>query len=298
MKIKIIILAILTLTIYSCNNSGGAYLGEGENNGKSYSIGDAASTKAVMGIAEAYSNQDAAQVIGYYDASFLGENGKADTEAWLSSMNSISMKPYKIVPLSLNGQEGQQVLTWSKEERDYKNGSYEKLDLMEMFFLNKAGKVTGFKQWRAIDSVNFGASSGGKYFGKTPGEFTGRPFMFSNRNETEMLETMVGHYNKLDVKAVSTFFADQVTINDYQGKVIKLSNKELAGLFDSYKSVTWTPYSIIPIKIANSDAASGVMMYSNERRVLKSGKIWEKELMEMFYFNLDGKISTVTQFAR
>ena len=39
-------------------------------------------------------------------------------------------------------------------------------------------------------------------------------------------------------------------------------------------------------------------MYSNERRVLKSGKIWEKELMEMFYFNLDGKISTVTQFAR
>ncbi|MGK0411992.1 MAG: hypothetical protein ACJA1B_000181 [Polaribacter sp.] len=40
------------------------------------------------------------------------------------------------------------------------------------------------------------------------------------------------------------------------------------------------------------------MMYSNERRVLKSGKIWEKELMEMFYFNLDGKISTVTQFAR
>tara|TARA_B110000240_G_scaffold3481_1_gene3974 strand:- start:516 stop:824 length:309 start_codon:yes stop_codon:yes gene_type:complete len=102
----------------------------------------------------------------------------------------------------------------------------------------------------------------------------------------------------LDAKAVSAFFADQITINDYKGKVIKLSNKELAGLFDSYKSVTWTPYSIIPIKIANSDAASGVMMYSNERRVLKSGKIWEKELMEMFYFNLDGKISTVTQFAR
>ena len=55
---------------------------------------------------------------------------------------------------------------------------------------------------------------------------------------------------------------------------------------------------IVPIKIANTDAASGVMMFSNERRVLKSGKIWEKELMETFYFDLDGKISSVTQFAR
>ena len=146
--------------------------------------------------------------------------------------------------------------------------------------------------------MNFGRSYGGKFFGKKPGEYTGRPFQFSNRNETEMLETMVGHYNKMDIKAVSSYFADQVTINGYDGKQMKLSNKQLAGLFDSYKSVTWTPYSIVPIKIANTDAASGVMMFSNERRVLKSGKIWEKELMETFYFDLDGKISSVTQFAR
>ena len=168
----------------------------------------------------------------------------------------------------------------------------------EIFYLNKEGKVAGFKQWKAIDSVNFGRAVGGKYFGKKPGEYTGRPFQFSNRNETEMLETMVGHYNKMDIKAVSSYFADQVTINGYDGKQVKLSNKELAGLFDTYKSVTWTPYSIVPIKIANTDAASGVMMFSNERRVLKSGRIWEKELMETFYFDLDGKISSVTQFAR
>ena len=109
---------------------------------------------------------------------------------------------------------------------------------------------------------------------------------------------MVDYYNKLDITAVRAFFADEVTINDYQGNVTKLSNKELAGMFNNFKSVNWTPYSIIPIKIANTDAASGVMMFSNERRVFKSGKIWEKELMEMFYFDLDGKISSLTQFAR
>jgi hypothetical protein len=298
MKFKIIILSVLALTFFNCNNSGGAYLGEGENNGKSFSIGDAAATKTVLAIAEAYSNQDAKQLSTYYDAAFLGENGEATTDAWLTSMNSITMKPYKIVPLSMNGSEGQQVLAWSKEERDYKNGSYERLDLMELFFLNKEGKVAGFKQWKAIDSTNFGRSYGGKFFGKKAGEYTGRPFQFSNRNETEMLETMVGHYNNMDIEAVSSYFADQVTINGYDGKQMKLSNKQLAGLFDNYKSVTWTPYSIVPIKIANTDAASGVMMFSNERRVLKSGRIWEKELMETFYFDLDGKISSVTQFAR
>ena len=298
MKFKIIILSVLALTFFNCNNSGGAYLGEGENNGKSFSIGDAAATKTVLAIAEAYSNQDAKQLSTYYDAAFLGEDGEAGTDAWLTSMNSITMKPYKIVPLSMNGSEGQQVLAWSKEERDYKNGSFERLDLMELFFLNKEGKVAGFKQWKAIDSTNFGRSYGGKFFGKKPGEYKGRPFQFSNRNETEMLETMVGHYNKMDIKAVSSYFADQVTINGYDGKQMKLSNKQLAGLFDNYKSVTWTPYSIVPIKIANTDAASGVMMFSNERRVLKSGRIWEKELMETFYFDLDGKISSVTQFAR
>lgn len=298
MKFKIIILSVLALTFFNCNNSGGAYLGEGENNGKSFSIGDAAATKTVLAIAEAYSNQDAKQLSTYYDAAFLGENGEATTDAWLTSMNSITMKPYKIVPLSMNGSEGQEVLAWSKEERDYKNGSYERLDLMELFFLNKEGKVAGFKQWKAIDSTNFGRSYGGKFFGKKAGEYTGRPFQFSNRNETEMLETMVGHYNNMDIEAVSSYFADQVTINGYDGKQMKLSNKQLAGLFDNYKSVTWTPYSIVPIKIANTDAASGVMMFSNERRVLKSGRIWEKELMETFYFDLDGKISSVTQFAR
>ena len=35
-----------------------------------------------------------------------------------------------------------------------------------------------------------------------------------------------------------------------------------------------------------------------EKRVSKNGKIWEKELMEIFYFNLEGKISSITQFAR
>lgn len=272
-------------------------LEENANAGNSYSFGDPAFTKNIIDIAAAYTSQDTDKLLSYYDDSFNSEADKAGTKKWLESMNSISMKPYKIIPLSMKG-EDQQVLAWSKEERDYKNGSYEKLDLMELFVLNKEGKVKGFKQWKSIDSVNFGMATGGKFFGKKPGENSGRPFMFSNRNETEMLETMIGHYNKMEIKELSSFFAEQITINDFEGNVIKISNKDFGAMFTDYSSVKWTPYSIIPIKIANTDAASGVMVFSNERRVLKSGKIWEKELMEMIYFDLDGKISSIDQFAK
>ena len=298
MKVKLILLSVLAFTIFNCTNKGGTSLEEGENKGKSYSFASPSLTQTIIDLSNAYTNQDTDKLLTYYDASFIGENGKAETKEWLESMNKISMKPYKILPISMDGKENQEVLTWSKEERDYKNGSYERLDLMELFVFNKQGKVEAFKQWKSIDSVNFGMSSGGKFFGKTPGKYSGRPFMFSNRNETEMLETMVAHYNKMDVIEVCKFFADEVTINDYEGNVNKLSNKDLGAMFNNYRSVKWTPYSIVPIKIANTDAASGVIMFSSERRVLKSGKIWEKELMETFYFDLDGKISSLTQFAR
>ena len=297
MKFKLILLSVVILSVFSCNNKGGMSLEENANKGNSYSFGDPALTKSIIDLAAAYTSQDTEKLLSYYDDSFNSEEETAWTKKWLESMNSISMKPYKIIPLSMNG-EDQQVLAWSKEERDYKNGSYEKLDLMELFVINKEGKVKGFKQWKSIDSVNFGRATGGKFFGKKPGENSGRPFMFSNRNETQMLETMIGHYNKMEIKEVSSFFAEQITINDYEGKVIKIGNKDLGAMFSDFRSVKWTPYSIVPIKIANTDAASGVMVFSNERRVLKSGKIWEKELMEMIYFDLDGKISSLNQFAK
>ena len=36
----------------------------------------------------------------------------------------------------------------------------------------------------------------------------------------------------------------------------------MAGLFNDYKSVNWVPYAIVPLKIYNTDAASGVQVMS------------------------------------
>ena len=58
------------------------------------------------------------------------------------------------------------------------------------------------------------------------------------------------------------------------------------------------PFSMAPLKIKDTDPQSGVTVYSREKRVNNDGEVWEKELVELFYFDLDGKISGVEQFQR
>jgi hypothetical protein len=55
---------------------------------------------------------------------------------------------------------------------------------------------------------------------------------------------------------------------------------------------------ILPFKLKDTDPVSGAMVYATEKRVLKDGTVWEKNLVEFFRFNLDGKIDSVEQFSR
>ena len=213
-------------------------------------------------------------------------------------MESLSMVPYKIIPLHIKDGDFKQVLAWSKEERIFKNGAYQKLDLMEQFVLDNAGKVKRFKQWVAIDSANYGFPYGGKFFGRKESEYTGRPFVFSNRNETKIIEQMVESYNKMDTEGMKMAFADEFVFNDYRGQKATYKKSDLANFFKPFRSVNWKLNAIIPIKIANTDAASGVIVRGTESRVFKNGRKWEKDLMEIYYFDLEGKISSMEQFAK
>ena len=300
MKLILKQLSILFLLFLftNCTTTGGQYLGDGQNSGNAYSIGDNAMSEKLQMLSKAYSMQDTDELVKHYDTDFLGENGVETTRKWLESMDSISMKPYVIIPVKLQGDPDTKVLAWSKEERHYKNGSYEKLDLMEFFNFNKEGKVDQFRQWKSIDSSNFGKAYGGKFIGKDDNQYSGRPLVFSDRNEVAIIEKLIKDYNDMNVDAFAKPFADVSVLNDYQGNVMKVKKEDMANLFTDYKSVNWVPYAIVPLKIYNTDAASGVQVMSRETRVFKNGKVWEKELFEIFYFDLDGKITSMTQFAR
>ena len=296
--LKGIFLLLTTVLFVNCNSSGGKNLVAGDTYGKTYSIGDNAMSEKLQILAKAYSMQNTDELVKHYDAEFLGENGVESTRKWLESMDSISMEPYVIIPVKLEGDPDTKILAWSKEERHYKNGSYEKLDLMEFFNFNKEGKVDKFRQWKAIDSANFGKSYGGKFIGKKDNEYSGRPLVFSDRNEVAIIEKLIKDYNEMNIAEFAEPFADVATLNDYKGNAMKMEKKDMAGIFNDYKSVNWVPYAIVPLKIYNTDAASGVQVMSKETRVFKNGKVWEKELFEIFYFNLEGKITSMTQFAR
>jgi len=289
-----LILFLSLVILYSCQDRGGMLV----KDGSSYKFGNDGMSSNLISLAEAYSARDPEKLFTFYSDSFLTEERKEWSKKYLGSLDSLSMVPYKVVPLISENGEYREVIAWSKEERIYKNGSYEKLDLMEVFGLDESGKVNSFKQWKAIDSVNFGMPYGGKFIGLEDNENSGRPLVFSNRGEVEMIEGLAKAYNAMDVESFKEFFAEEVEFKSYDGKTYNYKKSDLTQAFKPYKSIDWKLLSIVPLKISNTDAASGAMVLSTETRVFKNGKIWKKELMELIYFDLEGKISGMLQFAR
>ena len=289
-----LIILLFLITLYSCKNSGGILV----EDGSSYKFGDDKMSSNLISLAEAYSDRDTEKLFTFYSDSFLTDRRKEWSKKYLGSLDSLSMVPYKVIPLISEDGKNREVIAWSKEERIYKNGSYEKFDLMEIFGLDETGKVNLFKQWKAIDTVNFGMPYGGKFIGVGDNEYSGRPLVFSNRGEVEIIEELAVAYNAMDVESFSEYFAEEVEFKSYDGKTYNYKKSELSQAFKPFKSIDWKLISIVPLKIFNTDAASGAMVLSTESRVFKNGKKWKKELMELIYFDLEGKISAMLQFAR
>jgi len=109
----------------------------------------------------------------------------------------------------------------------------------------------------------------------------------------ETLEKFFVDYNNMDGEAVAGYFADEWTFRAATGGTFQRTNEDMKSAFDNYSSVQWTP-----LKIYDTDPKSGVTVYSTEKRVMKDGTVWEKDLVELFFFDLEGKISSVEQYAR
>lgn len=218
---------------------------------------------------------------------------------WLGSMETISMDPYMIIPVKMEGSDNTMVLAWSTEDRNFKDGSIENLNLMEIFTVDKENKVTAFAQWsRRLESSNFGLNYGGKFIGDGKSEWSGRPLVFSNRGEVGVIEKLVADYNNKDAAACAEAFAEGAEFLNSEGNKMVLNSELWESFFASFTELSWKVYSIVPLKIQNTDTESGVTVFSRERRVQEDGTVWEKELVEWFYFNKDGKISRVTQYER
>jgi hypothetical protein len=200
----------------------------------------------------------------------------------------------------VQGSTDEIVMLQSVEDRVANDGSKQKMNLFELFTVNKAGKVSNFQQYSSIPSTNeFGKTSGGKMITANPAdENNGRSFQFSNRGEIAAIEKWVKAYNAMDVAGVSEVVADEIKMVDFDGKKAVLKKSDWPAYFAMFKSLDWKPNMILPFKITNTDPVSGILVSSTEKRVLKDGTVWEKQIIEFFQFELQGNISGAQQYGR
>jgi len=296
---KIILLGAFIASTISLSAQTAGKIFSGPNAGKVYQLGSEKSSQIVLDAVKAYnSNSSAAEMALWTEE--MQKTGGDFNRKWHSSMKSLNDVPISILPIKVQGSTDEIVLLQSVEDRVANDGSKQKMNLFELFTVNKAGKVSNFQQYSTIPSTNeFGKTSGGKWITTNPAdENNGRSFQFSNRGEIAAIEKWVKAYNAMDAAGVYEVVADEIKTVDFEGKKAVLKKSDWPTYFAMFKSLEWKPDMILPFKITTTAPVSGILVSSTEKRVLKDGTVWEKKMIEFFTFNLEGKISKAEQFAR
>lgn len=296
---KIVLLGAFIASAFFANAQTAGKIFVGDSQGKPFKFGSEKSSNVVLEAVKAYNANNSAAETALWSDEMIKKYAEANQKGH-AEYQSVVNKPMAILPLYAEGQKTEVVLLQSTEERIYKNGSKQNLNLFELFQVDKAGKISGFTQYYSIPKTNeYGKTYGGKYIAQKPGsEVDGRPLEFSNRGEVEAIEKLAKAWNAMDVKAFSEVIADEVTIEGFDGSTSKLTKAMIPATFAEFKSLDWKPGLILPFKLQDTDPVSGIIVYSSEKRVLKDGSVWDKDLIEVFRFNLAGKIDQITQFSK
>ena len=300
MKLTINNISVLLLLIFSTVAIGqnvasaGKIFEEGKDKGKTYILGSDKAMNVVLESMKAYNSNDAKKDLSFYSDKMIKETGDFSNN-WHKSMKSLNQQPFAMIPLRIKGSNEDIVFSVSQEERVWKNGAKQKLYLFEMFTINKAGKISDFKQFQNLPSANeFGLADGGKIYLKD----STATFTFSNRGEVETIEKMAIAFNKLDGEAYSNFFTDSIKYYHSNGTVEKMSKKGWIEYLNKMKSANWKINGIIPFKISDTDPVSGIIVNASVKWVAKDGTSGERDQMLQYSYDLDGKISSVNSFGK
>ncbi len=296
---KIVLLSAIIASAFMANAQTAGKIFVGDNQGKPMQLGSDKSMNTVLEATKAYNAVDHDAEVALWSDEFVKTGGEKHKKS-MATLKSVTNKPMAMLPIKIQGSNDEIVMVQSTEERVFKNGSKQNLNLFELFFIDKAGKISNMQQYVNIPATNeYGKTTGGKYISSKPGsEADGSTLQFSNRGEIAAIENLAKAWNSMDVKAFADIIANEVSIEAYDGTKSKLTKEMLPAEFAQYKSLDWKPGLILPFKLTNTDPASGILVYSSEKRVLKDGTVWDKELVELFGFNLAGKIDSITQFSR
>lgn len=271
---------------------------EGADKGKKFQLGSEKAVNIVLNNIKSYNLNDGSDIPQYVADSKPGSLQSLITD-WHKNMKSLNEVPHAVFPIKVEGAKNETVVVIADEDRVYKNGSTQKLSVVEFFEVNPEGKVASFNQYTQIPTSNeFGQTTGGKLYAPKNPKIDGTSFQFSNRGEIATMEKFMKAYNAMDVAACSSMLAEKVKLHDFDGNVIIMTRDMLPAMFAEFKSLDWQPLSMIPLKMTDTDPTSAILVNATEKRVMKDGTVWEKELLESFFFNLKGEIKEIYQYSK
>lgn len=300
----LLIMACNQVTTYEGVESAGIFdpLNEGnELAGNTYVLADNQYMDLVSNSTQAYNALDWESMKALYNEDFKtwGDENMPD---YFESMDSLNMDIFAMIPVHLQGDDRTMVLTWSREDRKWKNGSKERVNLFEIYSIDSDNKLMGWNQWSSPVSnpefTDHGLPAGGKFTGLEENPNTGKRFVFSNRGEVEKLESLIEAANNLDAEKVKMFVANDMIFEGNDGSSITISLDDWDEIFASRTSQEWKPWAMIPIKIEDTDPASGVIVMSTAEINYKNGTSWKANLSEIWFFDLEGKVERVQQYSR
>ena len=271
---------------------------DNELNGSAYVLADDKYMDIVQQSTDAYNARDWNAMKSLYRDEFVENMSEGMTEYFDNEVETLNMDIFSMLPVKLKGDDITRVLTWSVEDRLFQNGQKERHNLFEIYYIDEEGKLGGWNQWyRPNPNPEFtthGLPEGGKFLGLNPeNEYSGRPFVFSNRGEVETMEKFLEAANNLDVEGVSEYVKYPFSYNG-----MDLTKEDFIQEFSTRESQSWKPWAMIPIKIKDTDPSSGLIVHSRAQIVRKDGSITDFEASETYFFDLDGKITGVNQFTR
>ena len=300
MKKLVLLIAIIAITsnLMAQAPTAGKIFISTKNVGKKFQLGTDKAVDVVLNNIKAYNLNDGSDVAQYVD-----DANPASLQSmirnWHNTMKSLNEVPHAAFPIKVQGGKNETVFILADEDRVYKNGSTQKLSVIELFEVTPEGKIASFDQFTQIPTSNeFGQTTGGKMFAPGNAKLDGATFQFSNRGEVETMEKFMKAYNVMDVATCASLMADSVKIHDFDGNILFLTKAMLPSVFGEYSSLDWKPLSMIPLKITDTDPSSAILVNATEKRVFKNGTVWEKELLESFFINKAGKISEIYQYSK
>lgn len=265
---------------------------ENENYGKAYVLASDDYMDKALALTDAYSNLDKELF-----SSLVTEEMKPFADQ-MDDQESYSWKPWAMVPLRMVDDNGAFVVSWSYDTSVQKNGSKSATHYIDILRFNDEdeGKLSGM--WSTmrpdVENSEYGIREGGKFLGLNPeNEYSGRPFVFSNRGEVETMEKFLEAANNLDVEGFSEYVKYPFSYNG-----MDLTKEDFIQEFSTRESQSWKPWAMIPIKIKDTDPSSGLIVHSRAQIVRKDGSVTDFEASETYFFDFDGKITGVNQFTR